>query len=133
MCRGHAVDFIGLNPPENVVSDTDIKAMFRWSSALHNNANRLTGKPMVDWNTMYDKYSNNAPACVGDCGNHPVPVPADSPLPQLPNGVVGDKAPVMLVHNSKVYRPTIRSSPKVIPSTNQKYNQKLYSKLKDKK
>lgn len=59
-CRNHATEYIEKNPPEKAISN-DVKSMFKWSCALHNNANVLTGKPMVDWNIMYDKYSKNAP------------------------------------------------------------------------
>lgn len=66
-CREHAKEFIKLNPPEKSIVDNDPKCMFRWSCSLHNNANMLTGKSIVDWNIMYDKYASNSPQCTTEC------------------------------------------------------------------
>lgn len=62
LCREHAMEFIAKFPPEKVVNETNEKAMFKWSSDLHNNANTITGYPIVNWEIIYKEYEKNAPA-----------------------------------------------------------------------
>ena len=60
-CRNHAMEFIKSNPPQKMIDINNPKAMFEWSCKLHNNANNITGAPMLNWELIYKEYEKNAP------------------------------------------------------------------------
>jgi len=60
-CREHAVEFIKSNPPERVINENNTKTMFEWSCKLHNNANKITGASILNWELIYKEYEKNAP------------------------------------------------------------------------
>jgi len=109
-CRKHATEFIKQNPPENDVIDGDEKAMFKYSCKLHNNANKIQGKSMVDWTIMYKKYADNSPKCVGECAGPQEEIKEDLVnksgftgfRPQLNKGSVRVRQPLLLIPESNI-------------------------------
>lgn len=126
-CREHAKEFTKLNPPESAIVEGDPKCMFRWSCALHNNANLLTGKNIVDWNIMYEKYSTNSPQCTGQCdveiptkpGIKPSTKPNQTLINRLTDNTlkIRNNSPKVIVDDSEVDRHVSRN-----------YNHKMYIK-----
>lgn len=116
-CRKHSTEYIESNPPEKYVS-SDVRAMFKWSSDLHNNANKINKYSLLDWKVMYTKYEENnknePEICEGDC---------ISELKEVPSVPIVEKKP-QIVNKSAVGRP-IGISPVGMGAT-------IYNKLKNK-
>lgn len=119
-CRKHSTEYIESNPPEQYIS-SDVRAMFKWSSDLHNNANKITKYPLLDWKVMYTKYEENnkkePEICEGDC------ISGSQGAPSKTAVSVVEKKP-QIVNKSPVGRP-IGISPVGMGAT-------IYNKLKNK-
>lgn len=96
-CRKHSVEYLQNNPPEKSIDSNDKKAMFKWSSDLHNNANRIKKVPLLDWKIMYERYEENCKdetaVCKGDCITGVSLVTSVQPTKVLPTPTVSHVQP----------------------------------------
>jgi hypothetical protein len=71
-CRLHALKFLQENPPEEYIDEfNDLGeqiGMFKWTWVFHNNANKLTGKPLLSYSEAWRLYSEQS-LCRGDCSS----------------------------------------------------------------
>lgn len=65
ICKEHCKDYIINNPIENYLTflvKVDNKflplGLFLWTWEFHNSVNKRLNKPLMDWNTAYNLYSN---------------------------------------------------------------------------
>jgi len=65
-CRKHFDEFCTINPPPTIpVRDGQNQDAFRWSWRAHNNANILTGKALLDYETANKWWSQGG--CSSGC------------------------------------------------------------------
>lgn len=86
-CRGHFNDHCLRNPLPNIYNSGP-KDFFHWTVDAHNNANRLTGKPILSYQeaeSLYYDTTNNG-ICMS-CGGAPQPTPPTSYSRFKPNSI----------------------------------------------
>lgn len=77
VCRGHCNEYIKNHPMEEYIGVTiDINdsslqlGLFIWTWKFHNAVNKRLNKPIMDWNTAYNFYSETEPTvCSSRCMN----------------------------------------------------------------
>ena len=73
-CRIHSFKFIKSNDFKTyktmTISDNNYIGPFKWMCMMHNNANKLLGKPQISWINVYKQYSNITNLCDGPCSNN---------------------------------------------------------------
>jgi hypothetical protein len=72
-CQKHCLSYLQTHTPRNFLhiksSTGEDIGMFKWSWMFHNAVNARLHKPIVDWDTAYNLYSDNqAMICTKDCG-----------------------------------------------------------------
>lgn len=78
-CRGHCQAYIKTNPIGDFLNVKDEKSgedigMFKWSTIFHNAVNVRLGKPVMDYTTAYNLYSDSEfGVCAKDCDKTEAP------------------------------------------------------------
>lgn len=72
-CKSHCQEYIRNHPPEeymNVKSEMGEEiGLFKWSWMFHNAVNSRIGKPVIDYNTIYNLFKNSeSQVCYEGCG-----------------------------------------------------------------
>jgi hypothetical protein len=72
-CQKHCLTYLQTHSPKNFLhiksSTGEDIGMFKWSWMFHNAVNARLHKPIVDWDTAYNLYSDTqAMICTKDCG-----------------------------------------------------------------
>lgn len=65
-CRQHFLEYNTKNPPLNRFNE--YRGLFKWSFDCHNNANKLTGKPMFSYSEA-EKMYYSPEICMNSCGS----------------------------------------------------------------
>ena len=77
-CRKHSIDFIknnNYNPYIKLIgSNKKHIGPFKYICKMHNNANKILGKPVINWLQAYEKYSNISEMCDGPCDDDKIKI-----------------------------------------------------------
>jgi hypothetical protein len=73
ICREHATEYLKNNPTKDYKgiknSNGEYIGMFKWSWIFHNTVNKRLGKPILDWDTAYNMFTDDSKVCSMSCGN----------------------------------------------------------------
>jgi hypothetical protein len=77
-CRHHATQYVMTHPIEDYFNVKDNNnqdiGLFKWTWTFHNAVNSRLKKPLMDWDTAYNMYSDpNVGVCTSACGDDPSP------------------------------------------------------------